>query len=268
MTKTKTSRAEMFKRLPLKACVYCSIKFKRRNPGHKICDLCKQPHKCKCGRPNCSKLVCGPRRIYAQGHQPYSVGWHQSRRQKRAASKANKGRPKSAVQKKKQSVAMKGKMVGPKNPMYGKRHPEWLLRQMGLKHKGKIGPNRGKHLSAITRERIGEKAAARIVAGFIPWRRVLYRGKSGKIWMRSTWEVAVAHWLDTQKVIWVYEPFWFRTRFGFYIPDFFIKTWDCYIEVKGPKLKKQMDKLNEFVATCGKEVRIYYQADLQKLGIL
>lgn len=60
---------------------------------------------------------------------------------------------------------------------------------------------------------------------------VCRRGR--RIWMRSTWEVEVAKYLDAQEVDWEYEPRRFDLGDHTYCPDFWIEDWGCFWEVKG-----------------------------------
>jgi hypothetical protein len=80
----------------------------------------------------------------------------------------------------------------------------------------------------------------------------LYEGANGRIWMRSSWEVAVAHRLDRDGLSWDYEPQTFllddRTR---YTPDFLVslgELGDLWIEVKGEYFGKSRDKVSAFRA--------------------
>jgi hypothetical protein len=53
------------------------------------------------------------------------------------------------------------------------------------------------------------------------------------VWMRSSWEVTTARWLDSMGVEWFYEPKRFELPDGKgYIPDFYIPAWNRYYEVK------------------------------------
>lgn len=57
--------------------------------------------------------------------------------------------------------------------------------------------------------------------------------KYGNIWFRSSWEATVAKWFDEQGVEWVYEPKRFVLGDVTYVPDFYLPSLDCYVEVKG-----------------------------------
>ena len=62
-----------------------------------------------------------------------------------------------------------------------------------------------------------------------------------KTYMRSSYEIAYAKWLDKQKIKWNYEPQAFPIQYnykgkkkeGTYRPDFYLPTLDLWIEIKG-----------------------------------
>jgi hypothetical protein len=61
------------------------------------------------------------------------------------------------------------------------------------------------------------------------WKRIKYRD----IWMRSSWEVAYAKYLDKQGTKWQYESKTFDLGNTTYTPDFYLPETDTYIEIKG-----------------------------------
>ncbi len=103
----------------------------------------------------------------------------------------------------------------------------------------------------LHRER-SSQAAARDIGSRANLNR-LYEGVQGTIWMRSSWEVAVADRLDRDGLFWQYEPESFRldehTR---YTPDFKVDLGplgDLWIEVKGEFFGRSKDKVAAFRAT-------------------
>jgi hypothetical protein len=71
-------------------------------------------------------------------------------------------------------------------------------------------------------------------------------GCSGQaIVFRSTWEKAFADHLNAQGVAWQYEPEAIKCGdLGTYTPDFYVESWDCFVEVKGwlsPKAKEKIE---------------------------
>jgi len=103
----------------------------------------------------------------------------------------------------------------------------------------------------LHRERASQ-AATRDIGGRANLNR-LYEGVRGTVWMRSSWEVAVAHRFDRDGLSWEYEPETFRldehTR---YTPDFKVDLGplgDLWVEVKGEFFGRSEDKVAAFRAT-------------------
>lgn len=64
--------------------------------------------------------------------------------------------------------------------------------------------------------------------------RWMYEGPMGVVAMRSSWEVALAHWYDGEGISWLYEPKVFTLAKGCrYIPDFYLPQTNEWVEVKG-----------------------------------
>lgn len=78
----------------------------------------------------------------------------------------------------------------------------------------------------------------------------LYSGKQGKMMMRSSWEVAVAHRLDRDGLAWKYEPETFRLSGNMrYTPDFMVDLGEygtLWIEVKGEFFGRSAEKVSRF----------------------
>ncbi|MHA1342887.1 MAG: hypothetical protein ACTSQG_02800 [Promethearchaeota archaeon] len=85
----------------------------------------------------------------------------------------------------------------------------------------------------------------------------IYHGKWGKykgIFMRSSWEIKFAQFLDLSGIKYLYEFKTFNLGNTTYTPDFYIPKWDCYIEIKGywrddakykfKKFRKKYRKIN------------------------
>lgn len=54
-----------------------------------------------------------------------------------------------------------------------------------------------------------------------------------KIWMRSSYEIAYAKWLDRNNIGWIYEPKVFDLGDTTYTPDFYLPGTYTYVEIKG-----------------------------------
>jgi hypothetical protein len=79
------------------------------------------------------------------------------------------------------------------------------------------------------------------------WYRTKYNGVNGSFWMRSSWEVAFAYWLDNSGVRWQYESKRFCLGKGrFYTPDFYLPVQNEYVELKGWLTKKDEKKIELF----------------------
>lgn len=75
-----------------------------------------------------------------------------------------------------------------------------------------------------------------------------YEGVNGRIHMRSSWELAVAHRLDELGIAWQYEPTSVKLQDCEYWPDFYFVDEDRYVEVKGwirPGNKNKADELTK-----------------------
>jgi hypothetical protein len=60
----------------------------------------------------------------------------------------------------------------------------------------------------------------------------IYEGPQGTIRMRSSYELFYAHWLDSKKICWEYEPRFKLSNGKMFCPDFKLKT-GVIIEIKG-----------------------------------
>lgn len=78
------------------------------------------------------------------------------------------------------------------------------------------------------------------------WYRCKYGGICGSRWMRSSWEVAFALWLDNCGIKWEYETKRFCLGRTYYTPDFYLPDQDQYVELKGWFTKKGKQKMDKF----------------------
>ena len=86
--------------------------------------------------------------------------------------------------------------------------------------------------------------------------------------MRSAWEVAFAKWCHSKGLHWHYEPRSFSTSKGTYLPDFYVTEWLSYVEVKGARLEKPMEKMKAFSKESGFGLIPLFEKDLRKMGVL
>lgn len=93
---------------------------------------------------------------------------------------------------------------------------------------------------------------------------------AGKIKVDGNWELKVAEYLDTLKVVWLRN----KKRFKYfnsikktnstYCPDFYVKDWDAYIEVKGYETELDRIKWSQFLS----KLLIWNKVKLKELNIL
>lgn len=135
-----------------------------------------------------------------------------------AIKKAITGVPLSDETKKKLSIRNSGNG----NPMYGKKHTKESLEKMCKIQKIKV--RKGKNSNFYGKCYHGKGG----------W----YECKNGsKIWMRSSWEIKFAEYLDNKNIDWLFEPRTFpiiyENKEGTYKPDFYLILDNLYIEIKG-----------------------------------
>jgi len=89
------------------------------------------------------------------------------------------------------------------------------------------------------------------------------------IWMRSSYEIAFAFFLDCSGIKWLYESKRFYFKDCTYCPDFYLPAFDCYIEIKGWFRAKDKEKMNLFKKYYPKErIKVLMKENLQKIGVL
>lgn len=114
---------------------------------------------------------------------------------------------------------------------------------------------RGKKLTQETKDKIsaGMKRAVKEnpdsysknnVSGRV--KHVDYKG----VRLKGSWEVKVAKWLDSQNIQWESEArpqeYIFENSTKTYFPDFYLKDFEIFIEVKGYKTEKDEAKWEQF----------------------
>jgi len=89
------------------------------------------------------------------------------------------------------------------------------------------------------------------------------------IWMRSSYEIKFAQFLDLSEIKWLYEPEVFDLDNTTYTPDFYIPEWDLYVEVKGWWRKQAKTKFMKFKKQyIDKNIEVFDKKRLLKLGVL
>lgn len=245
---------------------------------------------CACG---CGKEVKEGNK-YIWGHN--NKGIHFSDEHKRRISKSESGKivlekskmygdknpMKSIEVRKKVSDTLKGKFFGKNHPMYGKHHTKDSKEKNREKHLGKKTWNKGISPSKETREKsskshLGKKQLESTKLklhiankGRLPGhsKGIYYDSPlQGKIWLRSTYELAYVKYLDSKKVLWYYEIETFDLGDTTYTPDFFLPQFEKFIEIKGFMRKEAQEKINKFKDEYPWNLEILYKEDLIKLGV-
>lgn len=91
---------------------------------------------------------------------------------------------------------------------------------------------------------------------------------AGKVYLDSTWELAYSKWLDKNMKKWkknyIKFPYEFQGKLRYYIPDFYLIDSDEYIEIKGYKTEKDLEKWKSFPY----KLTILMKEELKKLDII
>jgi len=182
------------------------------------------------------------------------------------------GRAKSAEHRKKLSEALKGKVKGKDNSNYGNRYTEETKKKISnkirefyrknptYKSKGFTGKKHTDKTKAVmSKRRKGIKKSIEFkkkVSGKNSYRygkppahgkgEWYIRKDKTKIWMRSSYEIKFAKWLDRKNLTWQYEPKRFYLKDRTYAPDFYVKEWNKWIEIKGWFHKRHQETIRQF----------------------
>jgi len=89
----------------------------------------------------------------------------------------------------------------------------------------------------------------------------------GRIYLRSSYELAYAKYLDEHKILWMYEIETFDLDNTTYTPDFFLPQFEKFVEIKGYMRKEAQDKINKFLEQYPWDLEVLFREDLVKLGI-
>ena len=148
---------------------------------------------------------------------------------------------------------------GENNPMYDKKHTEESLKKMRIAAKKNV--RRGKDSNFYGKPPKHGRGS---------W----YECKDGsKVWMRSSWEVRFAKYLDDNNIDWLYEikkfPIHYLDKDGTYTPDFYLIKENKYIEIKGwwrDDAKVKYDSFQEQYPNI--IIEVYDKVILKKLNVL
>ena len=237
-------------------CRSCSAKKQFKEKGHPcfIDGRSKKKYYCKA----CGKEICISSGLYGQG---------------RCCSCSIKGRHHTEETKQKMRdnhVDVSGK----KNPNYknGIKNRKVYCIDCGKTLKNNYAKRcvmcnglnrRGKKIDKDKIKTRGKKNGmfGRITHG--RWEK--YKG----IWMRSSWEIAFAFFLDCSRIKREYEPKVFDLGDTTYTPDFYLPEFDCYIEIKGYWREDAKKKFSLFKEKYPEiNIRIFDKNNLLKYGII
>jgi hypothetical protein len=91
---------------------------------------------------------------------------------------------------------------------------------------------------------------------------------AGRVYLHSSYEVVYAKWLDKNEIQWKRNTdkfnYFFEGKEHFFIPDFYLITDDCYIELKGFKTIKDESKWRAFPH----KLKILNDFDLYNMGLI
>ena len=91
--------------------------------------------------------------------------------------------------------------------------------------------------------------------------------KYKNIYMRSSWEVKYAKYLDKKGIKWLYESKTFDLGETTYTPDFYLPESDTYIEIKGYLRKNSKNKIRLFNKLF-KNFKVLNKQDLISMEVL
>lgn len=94
-----------------------------------------------------------------------------------------------------------------------------------------------------------------------------YSPLQGEIYLRSTWEVAYAKYLDALNEPWFYELETFYFDDFTYTPDFFLPRQEKFIEIKGYMSESSRIKVKAFQEEYPFDLQVLYRNNLIGLGI-
>jgi len=250
-------------------CENCGIElYKKFQSAKKIklCFKCSAKVNAKNNKEKISKTLIE----YFKTHESHSKGIKMPDHVKEALKKSHEGKTFSEERKKEISIRNTGK----NNPFYGKKHSEESLQKMREKNKKEGNPMYGKKYSEEELEK--RRGKNNFFYGKKPFhgRGEWYICKDGsKVWMRSSWEIKFAKYLDVKNIEWLYEsktfPIIYDNKEGTYTPDFYLIKENEYIEIKGWWRDNSLLKFNSFLESYPKiKIEVYEKNKLKELKIL
>ncbi len=206
-----------------------------------------------------------------------NIGHVVSEETRRKISLSNKGLKLSEEARRKLSEAKKGHEAWNK----GKTLSEEQKRKMSESHRGEIWSKqrrenlsktiKGRGLSVEWRKKIsiankGQIPSSKTCHGNGGYYESPYQGK---IYLRSSYELAYAQYLNLIGEVWFYEIQTFDLGNTTYTPDFYLPRLEKFIEIKGYMSPETQSKISKFREEYPHEhLEVLFKDDLNKLGCL
>jgi len=186
-------------------------------------------------------------------HEHPLKGKHRPEHVKEALRVSHMGKPLSEETKRKISKKNSGK----NNPFYGKHHTSETKAYLDKLRKKNVRRGKDSNFYGHTYHSKGQWCT---------------RLSGKKIWMRSSWEVKYAEYLDKNTVEWDYEsrafPIVLNEKEQTYRPDFFLVKENQYVEIKGYWRDDAKEKFDAFCEQYPKiKIVVLMKDDLIAMGI-
>jgi len=177
----------------------------------------------------------------------------------------NKGIPCDEKTKEKISKNKTGKCCGEDNPFYGKKHTDVAKQKNREAHLGNVHDDNYKDL--MSKRMTGQNNPSYGIPRNWNSKSIYYDSPlQGKIYLRSSYELAYAKYLDEHKILWMYEIETFDLGDNTYTPDFFLPQFEKFVEIKGYMSKIAQEKINKFLEQYPWDLEVLKKDDLIKLG--
>lgn len=222
---------------------------------HKRCGLCKRwlvPH--KHSEETKQKISAG----LGRGKDHHSYGKKHSEKSIELMREAKRGE--------------KNYWYGTRGPMFGRNQSEEFKRKLSERTRGELnnfwgkdhsGSNNGfygRHHTEETKRKYRKKWEEGYTLIEHHKRSAGYHQGVRMRCLNS--EGVFAQEMDRAGITWLYEPRWFTTSLGLYLPDFYLPEFDIWIDVKGYMRPKALAKIEAFRAELGKCLVIVFQTEL------
>lgn len=203
---------------------------------------------------------------------PPMLGKHQTEHQKQRQKEFRKDRTYEEIYGEEKSKTIKEHIKkkhydfsGENNPMYGKKTVGMTGKRHTTKSKDVMSKKAiGIHCGSSN----GMYGKERPVGAGIGRGCYYDSPLQGRIWLRSSYELFYARYLDSIHELWIYEMETFELQDEMtYTPDFFLPRLEKFIEVKGWMRPIYKDKIDKFKEEYPWDLEVLFEDDLIKLGV-